>query len=100
MSVTREEVQYIAALAKLKFTDEELDNFTKQFNEILEYMETLNEIDTENVEPLSHPLEGENMLREDQVHPGSTHEEALKNAPDSDSEFFRIPKVIKTDQKK
>ena len=58
MSVTRKDVEHIAELARLKFSGEELENFTEQLNEILSYIEKLNELDTENVNPLSHPVEG------------------------------------------
>ena len=94
MSVTRKDVEHIAELARLKFKDEELENFTFQLNEILAYMEQLNELDTQNVEPLSHPVEGSNVFREDEVKPSIDREEALKNAPSRDDEFFRVPKVI------
>ncbi len=94
MSVTRKDVEHIAELARLKFNEEELENFTEQLNEILSYVEKLNELDTENVKPLSHPVEGENVFREDAVKPSVNRKDALKNAPDSDDEFFRVPKVI------
>ena len=94
MSVTRKDVEHIAELARLKFSGEELENFTEQLNEILSYIEKLNELDTENVNPLSHPVEGENVFRKDVVKPSVKREEALKNAPDSDDEFFKVPKVI------
>lgn len=94
MSVTLKDVEHIAELARLKFSDEELESFTHQLNQILEYVEKLNELDTENVEPLSHPVEGNNAFREDELKPSINREEALKNAPDSDDEFFKVPKVI------
>lgn len=94
MSVTRKDVEYIAGLARLKFEGEELENFTKDLNEILTYMEKLNELDTENVEPLSHPVEGFNVFRDDAVKPSVSTEEALRNAPDKDESFFKVPKVI------
>lgn len=94
MSVTRKEVEYIAQLARLKFKDEELENFTNQLNEILNYVEKLNELDTDNIEPLSHPVENNNVFRNDKLKPSALTEEALKNAPDSTEEFFKVPKVI------
>jgi aspartyl-tRNA(Asn)/glutamyl-tRNA(Gln) amidotransferase subunit C len=94
VSVTLKDVEHIAELARLKFSDEELESFTHQLNQILEYVEKLNELDTENVEPLSHPVEGNNAFREDELKPSINREEALKNAPDSDDEFFKVPKVI------
>jgi aspartyl-tRNA(Asn)/glutamyl-tRNA(Gln) amidotransferase subunit C len=94
MAVTIKDVEYIADLARLKFNKEEIENFTKQLNQILEYMDKLNELDTTNVEPLSHPVEGINVFREDKVEESINREEALKNAPDSDEVFFKVPKVI------
>jgi aspartyl-tRNA(Asn)/glutamyl-tRNA(Gln) amidotransferase subunit C len=97
MSVTRKDVEYIAELARLRFKDEELDSFTHQLNDILSYIEKLNELDTENVEPLSNPLENVNVFREDKLVPSISTEEALKNAPSSTVEFFKVPKVINQD---
>jgi len=94
VAVTLKDVEHIAELARLKFSSEELDSFTHQLNQILEYVEKLNELDTENIEPLSHPVEGNNAFREDELKPSINREEALKNAPDSDDEFFKVPKVI------
>jgi aspartyl-tRNA(Asn)/glutamyl-tRNA(Gln) amidotransferase subunit C len=94
MSVSRKEVEHIAELARLKFNEDELENFTKQLNEILTYVEKLNELDTENVEPLSHPVENNNVFRDDIVKPSIPKNEALKNAPEKDENFFRVPKVI------
>jgi len=97
MSVTRKDVEYIAQLARLKFKDEELENFTHQLNEILNYVEKLNELDTSSVEPLNHPVENINVFRADETIPPVKTEEALKNAPDCTEEFFKVPKVINQD---
>ena len=94
MSVTRKDVEYIAELARLKFKDEELEMFTHQLNEILSYVDKLNQLDTENVEPLSHPVENINVFRNDGLKQSVTTEDALKNAPDRTEEFFKVPKVI------
>lgn len=94
MSVTKKDVEYIAELAKLKFKDDELESFTSQLNQILEYIEKLDELDTENVEPLSHPIEKVNNFREDKVKSSVNREDALENAPDKNEEFFKVPKVI------
>lgn len=94
MSVTKKDVEHIAELARLKFNDNELQNFTAQLNEILNYIEKLNELDTENVEPLSHPVEESNEFRDDKIRESLKTEEALKNAPDKDESFFKVPKVI------
>ena len=94
MSVTIKDVEYIASLSKLKFNEEELENYTHQLNDILTYIEKLNELDTANVEPLSHPVETQNVFREDELKPSLPTEDALKNSPDRTDEFFRVPKVI------
>lgn len=94
MSVSKEDVEKIAKLAKLKFSDEELENFTPQMNEILNYMDKLNELDTENVEPLSHPVEQINVFREDKLKQSISTEDALKNSPVKDEQYFKVPKVI------
>jgi aspartyl-tRNA(Asn)/glutamyl-tRNA(Gln) amidotransferase subunit C len=94
MAVTIKDVEHVAKLARLRFTKEELEKFTRQFNQILEYMEKLNELDTSNVEPLSHVIELHNVLREDRARPSYPREEVLKNAPAHDGKFFKVPKVI------
>lgn len=94
MAVTKKDVEKIAELARLKYSDEELENFTPQMNNILSYMDKLNELDTENVKPLSHPVEQTNVFREDKLKTSISKEEALKNAPAKDANHFKVPKVI------
>ena len=94
MSVTIHEVENIAKLAKLSFSDEEKLKFVEQFNQILGYVEKLNELDTENVTPTSHVLGLTNVMREDKVEPWLTQEEALMNAPRKKGGYFSVPKVI------
>jgi aspartyl-tRNA(Asn)/glutamyl-tRNA(Gln) amidotransferase subunit C len=94
MSVTRKDVDHIAALARLEFSDSEKDQFTHQMNEILTYVEKLNELDTSNVEPLSHVIELNNVFRDDVAQPSLPQEIALQNAPSADDKHFKVPKVI------
>lgn len=94
MSVTKEDVKKIAELARLEFDDSELENYTSEMNKILGYVDKLNELDTENIEPLSHPIENNNVFREDKLKRSIERERALKNAPESSSEHFKVPKVI------
>ncbi|MBK7629799.1 MAG: Asp-tRNA(Asn)/Glu-tRNA(Gln) amidotransferase subunit GatC [Ignavibacteriales bacterium] len=94
MAVTKKDVEKIAELSRLKFSDAELESFTPQMNEILSYMDKLNELNTENVEPLSHPVEQTNTFREDELKPSTSTEDALKNAPAKDDLYFKVPKVI------
>ncbi len=95
MSVTSNEVKHIAKLAKLEFNEEEIGKLTHDLNEMLEYVDKLNELDTENVEPLSHPIESTNVFREDELRKSVDTKDALKNAPESTHEYFKVPKVIK-----
>lgn len=94
MAVTIKDVEHIAKLAKLEFSEDEKAKFTEQFNEILTLMEKLNELDTSEVEPLSHVIELQNVFREDAVKPSILTEEALENAPAKTDKFFKVPKVI------
>ena len=96
MSVTKSDVEHIAKLAKLEIREDEINKFTSQFNKVLEYVEKLNELDTENIEPLSHPVEGENVFREDILKKSIPTTDALKNSAFNDEEYFKVPKVIKS----
>jgi len=94
MSVTIQDVEHVAKLARLEFTPPEMEKFTHQLNQILAYMDKLNELDTTNVEPLSQVIELQNALRDDIVKPSLPVEEVLKNAPAKTDKFFKVPKVI------
>lgn len=98
MSVTREEVQKIAQLARLHFSEEDLVEFTSQFQRILDYIEQLKQADVENIEPTSHVSLAEDfekhIFREDVVKPSLPVEKSLANAPDPGSGHFRVPKVL------
>ena len=95
MSVTKNDVEHIAKLAKLEIKEDEINDFTTQLNKVLEYVDKLNELDTENVKPLSHPVEGENVFREDVLKNSISTDEALKNSASKTEEHFKVPKVIK-----
>ncbi|MFW6157480.1 MAG: Asp-tRNA(Asn)/Glu-tRNA(Gln) amidotransferase subunit GatC [Balneolaceae bacterium] len=94
MSVSEKDVQYVAHLARLQLSDEETKSLRKDMNRILDYMETLEELDTDEVEPLEHVTELKYRFREDIALEPLDHEEALKNAPDADTDYFRVPRVI------
>ena len=94
MSVTKNDVKKIADLARLEFNENELENYTNEMNKILDYVDKLNELDTSEIEPLSHPIENVNVFREDEVKPSTATADALKNSPDKTSEYFKVPKVI------
>lgn len=95
MAITIQEVKHIAKLAKITFTEAELERFTRELNKILEYVEKLNELDTSNVEPLSHTTDIHNVMRADEVKPSLPVDEVLANAPSREGNFFKVPKVVK-----
>lgn len=94
MKITREEVQRVAALARLKFSPDEEELLTQQLDGILQYMETLNRLDTSNVEPLAHVVDIVNAFREDRVVRQQTVDSLLVNAPAREKNFFKVPKII------
>ena len=102
MAITKIEIERIAKLAKLKFTDDEVEELTHQMGEIIEYVNKLNELDLKDVPPTYHVLDIKNVMREDEIKEGLTQEEALINAPAKHGGFFSVPKVIryKSNQKK
>jgi len=94
MSVTTKDVAYIAELARLSFSEPEMEKMTNELNAILHYVEKLDEVDTDGVEPLSSIHDQVNVLRDDEKRESITNEEALMNAPERLDRFFRVPKVI------
>jgi len=94
MSVTVKDVEKIAQLAKLKFNESETGKLQTELNQILEYIDQLNELDLEGVEPLENINETSNVLRIDDSEKWLTTEEALKNAPSKTGKFFKVPKVL------
>jgi len=94
MKITKEDVIQTADLARLEINEEELERFSEQLGHILEYIEGLNELDTTDIEPTSHVLDLSTLLREDVVKQIITSKEALRNAPESEDDFFVVPKVI------
>ena len=94
MKLSTKEVEYVALLARLEVTDKETEKFTAQLNDILGYIDKLNEIDTTGVEPMTHAIAVTNAFREDKIVDSIGTEKSLANAPDARGEFFRVPKVI------
>jgi aspartyl-tRNA(Asn)/glutamyl-tRNA(Gln) amidotransferase subunit C len=94
VSVTVKDVEHVASLARLSFSEDEKLKLVEQLNTILEYVDQLNELDTADVEPLSHVIELSNVFRKDELRPSLSREEALQNAPSRTEKFFKVPKVI------
>ena len=97
MKITESEVRYVADLANLKLADSEIARLAKDMDEILAYMNALNDLDTSAVEPMAQVLyqsEETATLRPDEMVPPLGSEAALANAPIAGAEFFKVPKVI------
>lgn len=94
MRIDKDLVEKIAHLARLQFNDTEKVKIEADLNRILDFMETLNEVDTSKVAPLIYMNDEVNVLRKDEVIQTITHEEGLANAPKKDTDYFRVPKVI------
>jgi len=92
--VTREDVKHIADLAKLDFSEDELEKFVDEFSKILEYVSQLRELDAEGVEPTYSISAKIQPLREDIVKPSLPKEEVLKNAPEEQYGYFKIPRIM------
>lgn len=94
MAISRETVEYVAHLARIKLVPDELEKLTGQLEQIVSFIDKLNKLDTKDVPPTSHILPITNILRQDSPSGSLSPEEALKNAPSSEGNFFVVPKVI------
>jgi len=87
-------VRHIGKLSRIELTDGQVQTFAKQLASILEYFDKLQELDTENVEPMAHAVELTDVLAEDELGESLSPDEALANAPARDGDYFKVPKVI------
>lgn len=94
IKIRSEQVEYVAHLARLQFSEEEKERFTSQLNDILLYMDKLGEVDTAGVEPMTHAIAQKNAFRDDGVGGSLAPEVSLANAPESRGGCFQVPKVI------
>ena len=94
MSTDIQTIRKLAHLARLEFSEEKEQEMLGDLNKILNWVDKLRELDTENIEPLTHMTAEVNVMREDVAKNTITHEEALLNAPKKDSDYFRVPKVL------
>jgi aspartyl-tRNA(Asn)/glutamyl-tRNA(Gln) amidotransferase subunit C len=95
MEVNDALVNNLANLARLQFNEGEKEIIKKDLQRMIQFVDKLNELDTTGVQPLLHMTDAINVLREDKVEGSISREEGLKNAPDTDGVFFKVPKVIK-----
>jgi aspartyl-tRNA(Asn)/glutamyl-tRNA(Gln) amidotransferase subunit C len=92
--LTREDVEKVAGLARLKLTDEEISEMTDKLGQVISYVAVLDEVDVSNVEPMAHVADVVNVLREDAVRDSLSREAALANAPKSDGKYFLVPQIL------
>ncbi len=97
--IDKKEIKKIAALAKIDISDNEMDNYSEQISRILEYMSTLNEVDTSNIEEFSNQLlNNEQNIRKDEPEDSLNRDDVINLAPESDGVHFKVPKIINDDE--
>ena len=94
MSLSRNDVQKVALLARLDLTDEEIDTMTAQLSQIVEYVDQLSELDTEHVEPMAHALDITDIFADDWPRPSLDRSNALAGAPHQDGQCYLVPAVL------
>jgi aspartyl-tRNA(Asn)/glutamyl-tRNA(Gln) amidotransferase subunit C len=92
--ISRDDLKYVAHLARLNLSEKEIEHFTVQLEGILKYINKLKQVDVSNVEPTSHVFPQKNVYRQDELKPSLPIKEALKNAPAKEGDFFKVPKII------
>lgn len=94
MEITKEMVDYVSTLSRLSLPEEDKEKMQGELQQIIAYMDVLNKLDTQEVEPMSHVFPVKNVLREDDVQPSTPRELLLQNAPVPDAEAFLVPKTV------
>jgi aspartyl-tRNA(Asn)/glutamyl-tRNA(Gln) amidotransferase subunit C len=92
--ISRKDVEHVARLSRLALSEAEIEKMREQLAAILAHIDTLRALDTEQVEPTSHAVPMENVMREDEPRPSLPQEAMLANAPDRSTDFFRVPRII------
>jgi aspartyl-tRNA(Asn)/glutamyl-tRNA(Gln) amidotransferase subunit C len=92
--IDQEQVRKVAKLSRLELTEAEVEEFTSQLSAIIDYFEKMNKLNTNDVEPLAHCLPISNIFREDRAKESLGTEKTLANAPQTDGEFFKVPKIL------
>lgn len=94
MKVAKEDVEKVAVLSRLTIDEKQMPEYLSQFNDFLNYVDVLQKVDTENVEPLAHVLPMQNVFREDKIKPSLDRKLALSNAPEQEDGYFKVPRII------
>lgn len=88
------EIDHVALLARLKLDENEKELFSRQVGDVIEYIDKLNELDTDGIEPTAHVFPIKNVFREDELKDSLPRNKALQNAPEKEDGFYRVPKII------
>ena len=94
MKVTKKDLADVAVLSRLSIAEGETEKYLGQLDAFLQYVENLEGVDTENVQPTTYALPMQNVFREDEIKPSLEREEALSNAPLADDGYFKVPKIL------
>ncbi len=94
MDISIKEIEKVASLSRIKLTIEEKNNFRRQLADILDYMEKLNELNTDSVQPMAYATSLKNVFREDKIESSYARQEILNFSPSNSNGFFKVPKVI------
>jgi len=94
MEFSRQEVEKVALLARLRLSGDELDTLARQLGQIVTYVQQLSQLDTEDVEPMAHAVELHNVLADDEPSASLERQDALRNAPKHDGECYQAPAVL------
>ena len=95
MNITKKDVEKLAHLSRLQLDENSIEKMQGDMNKMLTFVEKINELELEDVEPMVYMNDGVNILRADDVENPISHEDALKNAPDKNSDYFKVPKVLR-----
>ena len=96
-TITTDIVKRVARLSRLQLTEEEVEAFTSQLSDVLNYIELLNEVETDNIEPMAHAVESTNVFREDKLKASLPRSDSLSNAPKTDGNYFLVPPILNQD---
>ena len=95
MKISKEDVEKLAHLSRLQLDENAINQMQGDMNKMLNFVDKINELDLKGVEPLAYMSDEVNILRADSIEQNISHDEALKNAPDKDTDYFRVPKVMR-----
>lgn len=94
MKITTDKIEHVANLARLNLTPQEKEKFTSEMDDIISYMDKLNELDTSNIKPKEHVIPIKNVFRQDKIYESFDREKILKNVPSQESGCFKVPKIV------